>query len=81
MAFYVLLNQENSVINTYAIGVWMDGVVLAGSRVAHNEIEAALKQARKLKYKNASVTLLAGTSLLALTACGGGGSGGIFSAE
>ena len=41
----------------------MDGVTLAGSKVAQTEIEVALKEARKLKFKNARVTLLAGTSL------------------
>ena len=57
----------------------MDGVTLADSKVAQTEIEVALKEARKLKFKNARATLLAGTCLLALSGCGGGGSGGIFS--
>ena len=48
-------------------------------RPPKNEIEAALNDARKLKFQNAKVTLLLGSSLLALTACGGGGAGGIFS--
>ena len=57
----------------------MDGVTLADSKVAQTEIEVALKEARRLKFKNARATLLAGTCLLALSGCGGGGSGGIFS--
>ena len=59
----------------------MDGVILADDKAAQKEIEAAFTEAKKLKFKNAKVTLLAGTSLLALSACGGGGSGGIFSAS
>ena len=57
----------------------MDGFVLAESKASKNEIEKALKDARKLKLQNAKVTLLLSSSLLALTACGGGGAGGIFS--
>ena len=57
----------------------MDGFLLAESKASKNEVEAALNDARKLKFQNAKVTLLLGSSLLALTACGGGGAGGIFS--
>ena len=57
----------------------MDGVVLADKKADENEIQVALKEARKLKLQNVKVTLLMGTSLIALSACGGGGAGGIFS--
>ena len=56
----------------------MDGFLLAESKASKNEVEAALNDARKLKFQNAKLLLL-GSSLLALTACGGGGAGGIFS--
>ena len=36
----------------------MDGFVLAESKASKNEIEKALKDARKLKLQNAKVTLL-----------------------
>ena len=52
-----------------------DGFLLAESKASKNEVEAALNDARKLKFQNAKVTLLLGSSLLALTACGGGGAG------
>ena len=57
----------------------MDGVVLADKKADENEIQVALKEASKLKLQNVKVTLLMGTSLIALSACGGGGAGGIFS--
>ena len=56
----------------------MDGVILADKKADENEIQVALKEARKLKLQNVKVTLLMGTSLIALSAWGGGGAGGIF---